>query len=462
MSFAMSERTPKNEEHVGRVRQLIKEYELDTVIVGGCDINGIFRGQRLPAWRFEREPDAPVYFCDHVVTMDVEIEPIPREPDFEGWWPDWSGGRGDMVAHPDLSTFRIVPWLRSTGLVLCDYTFRDGTPLEHMPRQILQRVLDRFDGLGFAAKVAPELEFYLFRRGADGHIMRPLTPLSHELAYYSVSRASLDEHVIRPMRDGLDGLGVIIDAWSPESSPGQYELNLRATDPLEAADRGFLLKHSVREIAAMHDLAASFMALPMADYGGNGFHVHVSLWSEDDNAMWDEEKEDNLSDVARHFIGGQLATVEDFSVMFAPTVNSYKRFLPGRAAGNEIAWGVENKSTAIRAVNGDSGGCRVEHRTAGADANPYLVVAALLAAGIYGIENQIAAPEAFQGNAYEREDISSVPRTLADAIPKFENSSVTREYLGAEFVDYYAATRRWEHTQFSQAVTDWEIDRYLT
>lgn len=465
MSMSDTAGAQRSETPEERIARLIAEHDLDTVVVGASDLNGVLRARSLPAARFLRDLAAPVSFCDHLVTMDIETEAIERPADLRGWWPDWEGGRGDLHAHPDLTTFRVTPWLPRAGLVLSDYAFRDGAPVSIAPRAVLRRVIERAGRLGLTARVAPELEFYFLKaRSPDDPTTaaRPLRPIWEDKAYYGAMRQALDEPILRPLRDHLGAAGIKLESWAPESGPGQYELNLSPTPALEAADRGFLFKHAVREISAMQGLVATFMARPLAGVGGSGFHLHMSLVERGGgNVLFDAEAPDRLSTTARHAIAGQLETLPELCALLAPTVNSYKRYLPELAAGDRVGWGIENKSTALRVVNGSPGSCRLELRSAAADANPYLVVAAALAGALHGIERALEPPPEIRGNAYGRAEVATVPASLDEATRAFEGSAVARDLLGDDFVEYYTATRRWEVREFNRAVTDWEIDRYL-
>ena len=448
-------------EHLERVSQELKAHDVDTVILGVPDAHGVLRARRLPAWRFAADPAAPVTFCEHLFTMDAEAEPISRPAGYDGWWPSWEdGGRGDFHGHPDLSTFRVLPWLPRTALVLCDCALRDGSAVTITSRQMLRDVCDRLAERGLTAKVAAEYEFYLLRDNAPGSAGE-LEPLSRDHTYWSAMRAGLDDALVGTLRRHLEQADIVVDSWVAESGPGQYEMTLLPTDPLEAADRAFLFRHAVKEIAAQDGLIASFMARPFPDKGGSGMHLNCSLWSGGENAFFEPAAERRLSPLALHYIAGVVGGLRELCPVYAPTPNAYKRYRPDLAAGSQIAWAVENKSVAVRAVNTSEGSCRVELRAASADADPYLVAAATLASGLLGIERELEPPPECFGNAYTAEGVESLPQSLTEALAAFEGGTVARDALGDEFVAYAAGMRRWELDRMGRAVTDFEIGRYL-
>ncbi|MFD9624027.1 glutamine synthetase family protein [Streptomyces virginiae] len=442
----------------------IQSNNLDTIIVGGSDINGIFRGKRLPAERFIANPYEPVRFADYFIALDPSQHLIPPPPDFDGWWPDWSRGFGDIEAVPDLSTFRVAAWLPRTGVVLCDYRHIGGAPLVHTPRQVLRRVLEIAEQLGVVAKMGPELEFYLLRddpadsRTRNSAEVRSMLPNS---SVYGVLRGTLDEPVLQPLRHHLERSRISVDRCEPEGGPGQWEINLRYDDALEAADRAFLFKQALKEFSASKQLSVTFMAKPFSGEFGSSFHVHQSIWSIlGDPLFLETSAPGGLSKAALHYIGGALDTLADFTCLFAPTVNSYKRLTPYSAAGTTATWGHENRTAGIRSVMGVEGLPRIELRTPGADANPYLVLAGALAGGLHGMKEEILPPGETRGDAYEsRRHV--LPHTLETAADAFAESAVAKEYFGEEFVRYFSHTRKWEARQFYSSVTDWEIGRYL-
>jgi glutamine synthetase len=442
------------------VARRIQDERIEVVIAGGCDLNGVFRGKFVPAGVFGQAPAAPIPFCDGVWVFDLAEAVIPPPPGVRGWWPSFEAGAGDFLALPDLSTFRRVPWLADTAMVLCDYQLLDGSSLEVSPRRVLARCVEEAETRGLVPKMAAELEFVLFHKGdlrnGDG-----LRPLSTRPMIYGVARGGRDEAIIGAIRRQAVDFGIPIESSNPEAGPGQYEINLAYSELPTAADRAFLYKHAVKELAHGHDLVASFMAKPTAGWGSS-CHLHQSLWSPaGQNLFFDPDSRHGLSDLAGAYIAGQLATLADFACLYAPTVNSYKRFQRDSAAPTTVSWGIENRTTALRLVGESPESCRIENRCPGADVNVYLAMAAALAGGLHGIEQGLALPEPVTGNAYAESGLEPLPTSLEAAVSRFEQSEAAQRFFGAAFVDFYAGTRRWEVEQCRAAPTDWEIHRYL-
>jgi glutamine synthetase len=449
---------------VDSIRRAIEEKNLEVIIAGASDINGIFLGKRVPAARFAEHPLASVAVSDYFWVMDTEQNPIPPPPGYEGWWPSWKHGYGDVDAFPDLATFRVVPWLDRTGLVLCEHFFTDGRPVEIAPRRVLKRLIERIASVG-TPKFAAELEFFLFRETEDsleekGYRAQSLQPLNPRLGAYGIYRGTTDEHVIRPLTRNLEAFGIPIEYWNPEGSAGQYEVNMIYADLPEAADRAFLFKHAIKEIAFQQGLTATFMAKVLPSYGSS-CHLHQSVWSNGQNLFWGSENDGKLSAVAKHYIAGLVASLPELTLLFAPTINSYKRLIPYSAAGTTATWGFENRTAALRVLNNDKTSCRIENRVPGGDVNPYLAMAGCLAGGLYGLEHELQAPSPTETDAYMDPTVTRLPNSPEQAIAVFESSPVANEYLGEEFVRFYAGTRKWELEQFRANVTDWEIRRYL-
>ncbi len=446
------------------VVRTIRERDLRSVIVGGPDINGVFRGKHVAASEFMESPTRPLHIAKVIYVMDLAQNLIPAEPGSEGWWPDWSDGFGSYYATPDLSTFRVAEWLDRTAVVLWDEALEDAQPVEVYPRHVLARNVERLRHLGYTANFAAELEFFLMKEnaetlGAKGHV-NP-TPLWTKPGVFSVYRMTLDQEIITPIVDAIRAAGFDIQVWHTEGGLGQYELNLAPKPLPEAADEAFLFKHAIKETAAAAGLMATFMP-KLAPGFGSGNHLNQSLVDADgNNAFWDANNSDNLSTVARHYIAGMVATLRDFTAVFAPTVNAYKRLLPFSAAGITANWGFDNRTTGLRVISHDPVTTRIEHRTPGGDTNAYLAMAACIAGGMYGIENELEPPAPFGGNGYLDTGVDRVPGSLGEALAVFEQSEVANTYLGEEFVRFFAKTRRHEVAQSLQAATDWEIQRYM-
>lgn len=465
MKSLQSETASLDQEAAYRVTKLIEEKEVRIVIVGGCDLSGIFRGKRLPAGQFALRPNHPIGFSDYLFAIDIEEQLIPREASYQGWWPSWDTGLAEIRAVPDLSTFRVVPWLDNTAIVLCDYEFPDGVPIKVSPRYVLRRVVERARARDLVPKMGAELEFFVYRETGEtlrekGY--RNLEPLFSRGSGYGVYRGTLDEHIVRPIREAVEALGIAVEGSNAEAGGGQYEINLVYEELPVAADQAFLYKHAVKEVAAQRGFMATFMAKASPMEFGSSCHLHQSLWSEDErNLLYDPASDDRLSRLGRHYVAGQLATLRDFSCVFGPTLNSYKRYQIESATGTTATWGHENRTTGVRIIAEDEEGCRVENRRPGGDVNVYLAMAASLAGGLHGIDREIEPPPATEGNAYRDPAAEVLPTSLEEAIAAFESSQVAKEYLGEEFVRFYAVTRRWELEQFRANLTDWEVKRYL-
>jgi glutamine synthetase len=391
------------------------------------------------------------------------VEP-PGGAAYPLYFPRKEQGFPDVFAVPELSTARRLPWHDGTVGVVGSFHLASGEEVPIDSRMVLRRLVERARRQSLDPKVALELEFYLFRGDlsalkASGWHPDPL----HSRPYtYSVYGGSLDEDVISLIRRQLAGAGIFVEACHPETGPGQYELNVRYDDAMKAADDGLFYKNGVKEIAAARGLMASFMAKPRRDWAGSSCHVHQSLWrmEEGNNAFFDDAIGHGLSEVGRHYVGGLLSTMREFTALFAPTPNSYKRFVPYSWAGSSVSWSYENRSTGIRAIAEHAKGARVEHRLPGADTNPYIVVAACLAGGLYGIEEKVDPPDAFQGDAYASDGFESVPLSLDEALDLLESSAVAQEMLGADFVRYYVLMKRFEADKYRQQVSEWEVRRY--
>jgi glutamine synthetase len=446
------------------VLEQLRAGELDTVIVGGCDTNGVFRAKWVTAEKFLRRLESGFELSEYVWGLDIADEAQPPPPGLEDVWPWWAKGFGDIDAVADLATLRRVPWLERTALALCDYRYIDGRDYDFAPRSVLRRVVERYERLGLEPRLAAEYEFIVFRETEESALakgFRNLEPLSARAMPYGALQGARDSSLIGPIADALRALGVPVDTWNPEGAPGQYELNIAHAGALEAADQAFLFKHAVKELCALQGCTATFMPKLAAGEFGSSLHVHQSLWRHGAPAFYSEDDPDHFSPLLRHFIAGQLQTLVPFTPIWLPTPASYKRLGPYSAAGTTASWGGDNKTLSLRALSSRPAYARVEHRIAGADANVYLAFAAMLAGGLYGIEHELEPPAATTGDAYADPTLAQVPRTLHDALPAFEASAVAAEYLGTSFVPRYAATRRWEVEQAQIDITDWELRRYF-
>jgi glutamine synthetase len=376
---------------------------------------------------------------------------------------NWAQGYGDMAAQPDLATLRRVPWLEHTALVLCDLVAEESSePIEVSPRRILQRQVERAAAAGYALEFASELEFFLFRESleeAAAKDYRDLTPHSLVIEDYHILQTTRDEYLIRAIRNGVDGAGVPVEFSKGEAGRGQHEINLVHADPVQMADRHVIYKNGAKEIASQYGRAITFMAKYAANQVGSSCHVHSSVWSSTgEPMMWDAGAPDHLSNIFRGWLGGQLACGEELAWMYAPTVNSYKRYQPESWAPTALAWSVDNRTCGFRVV-GHGPSFRLESRIPGADVNPYLAYSAAIAAGLHGLDQSIDPGPRFAGNAYADASLARVPSSIVDAIDAFAGSKLALEAFGADVHDHLLNTARQEWAHFNRAVTDWERQR---
>ncbi|HEY1369401.1 MAG TPA: glutamine synthetase family protein [Gaiellaceae bacterium] len=433
------------------LRGAVEDGSIDTVIAAFTDMQGRLMGKRLHGAFFLEELEAGngVEGCNYLRALDMEMEPVPG---YE--LASWERGYGDFGLAPDLATLRRIPWHEATALVLCDVVWHDGTPVRPSPRQVLKAQVDRARELGFEPMFGSELEFFLFRESyeeARAKHFRDLTPSVPYILDYHILASSYDEPLLRTMRNAMTGAGLQVEGSKGEAWPGQHEINFRYADAVTAADGHTIYKTGAKEIAHQHGCSITFMAKPDHTWVGSSCHIHSSLWREGENAFAGE------SEVFRRYLAGQIACLRELAVFVAPNVNSYKRYASGSWAPTTLAWGRDNRTCGFRIV-GHGNALRTETRTPGADANPYLVFAALLAAGLHGIEHELELGPAWEGNAYES-DVERFPSTLREAIAALEQGTMARAALGDDVVDHYLNYARTEQRLFDQAVTCYERER---
>src|SRR6266540_3238275 len=420
------------------ITDMIGRGDIDTVLVVFPDQQGLFMVKRVTGDFFVNDVldgEGAIHACNYLLAVDMEMEPLPGYA-----YANWDTGYGDLKAIPELATMRLVPWLEKTALVICDvFDEETGEPVEVAPRQILRRQIDRARAAGLTVMCGSELEFYLFRDSyeeAAAKAYRGLHPHSDYIMDYHILQTTKDEYLIRQLRNHMDAAGVPVEFSKGEFGRGQHEINLRYAEALEMADRHTVYKNGVKEIAALAGRAVTFMAKWSMAEAGSSCHLHSSLWDADgaDSLMWDGDGPHHMSDTFRHYLGGLMDTAHEMALMFAPSVNSYKRYQLGSWAPTAIVWGHDNRTCGFRIV-GEHKSFRVESRIPGADANPYYAFAATIAAGMYGIENK-EDPEMFEGNAYEARDVARVPSSLHEAIDAFEKSGVAREAFGEDVFEH--------------------------
>lgn len=436
-----------------------REGRIDTVVCAFTDMQGRLVGKRVTARHFLEVAHAEWHACDYLLTVDMEMEPVPG---FKA--ASWERGYGDFVVKPDLATLRRTPWLPGTALVLGDVVDHHGHELAHSPRAVLKRQLERLRARGLIAKMASELEFYVFDedyRTARDRRYQDLRTAGWYIEDYHVLETTKREPLMRALRNGLEAAGIPIQESKGEWGPGQEELNVLYAEALEMADRHVVLKNAVKEVAFLQGRSVTFMAKWRPDLAGSSCHIHLSLWTLDDRpAFADESAPDGVSVLFRRALAGMLATAAEATLFLAPNVNSYKRFQAASFAPTRIVWSRDNRTAGFRAL-GHGSATRIECRIPGADVNPYLAYAALLAGALHGIENGLEPPPAYVGDAYKDPSVPSVPRSLGEAIARLERSEVLREAFGEDVIEHYLHAARWELGCFERAVTDWELVRYF-
>ncbi|WP_428644720.1 glutamine synthetase family protein [Roseibium sp.] len=441
------------------IRTAVEAAPANHVKVGVCDVDGILRGKYMARDKFLSSLDGGFGFCDVVLGWDSNDQ-LYDNAKMTGW----HTGYGDAPVRILPETMRSLPSEPGVMFFMGEFT---GEMEPICPRGVLRRVLERGEALGFRAKAACEFEFLVVEETArtlSEKRFSGLTPHGAGNFGYSVIRNSVNTSFYQGLLDFFDAFGVPIEGLHEETGPGALEAAIRVDEAMEAGTRGVLFKTFAKVVAQRMDLFASFMAKWNSDMPGQGGHVHVSLQDREGRGVFrDESCSEGLSRTMRHFIGGLQRLSPEITALSAPTVNSYKRLVPGYWAPTAATWGVDNRTVAIRAITGSDKSQRVEYRIPGADTNPYLVLAAALGAGFWGIENEVEPSGAMTGNAYTQacEDRFQLPRTLGEASVALENSAAAREIFGDAFVDHFAASRMWEEREARRQVTDWEMARYF-
>lgn len=449
----MADRTPPLT--VDELRSLVASGEIDTVVLAFPDMQGRLQGKRFAAPFFLDDVlDHGTEGCNYLLAVDTEMNTV------DGYeMSSWDRGYGDFAMHPDLSTLRRVPWNEGTAMLMADLAWADGSPVVAAPRQILRRQLDRLAALGLTAHVGTELEFIVFKdtyeQAWDAHY-RDLTPANQYNIDYSVLGTGRIEPLLRRIRNEMAGAGLTVESAKGECNPGQHEIAFKYAEALVTCDQHAVYKTGAKEIAAQEGCSLTFMA-KYNEREGNSCHIHLSLQNADGVNVMAGEGPDGMSETMRHFLAGQLAALRDFSLLYAPNINSYKRFQPGSFAPTAVAWGPDNRTCALRIV-GHGRSTRFENRVPGGDVNPYLAVAGLIAAGLYGIEQRLELPPACTGNAYTAA-YEHVPTTLREAAELWENSEIAKAAFGPEVVAHYRNMARVELDAYDAAVTDWELRR---
>jgi glutamine synthetase len=447
---------------LSELAKLARAGEIETVVAGFTDHYGRMLGKRFDAEMFVQDiAEHGAHACDYLLTVDMEMEPVPGYK-----FANWELGYGDFHLVPDMKTLRRASWLEKSALVICDVKDEKTHELVTVaPRSVLRRQVEAARKLNFQPFAATELEHYLFRtsyRDAARQRYQDLEPAGWYLEDYHILQGTRTESFHALARRHLKHSGVPVETSKGEWGNGQHELNVRYAEALDMGDRHVIFKQCLKEVAETAGMSLTFMAKPDAAQAGSSCHIHLSLWRDGANAFPGNQQlgRAKVSETFRWFLGGWIAHVPDVMVLYAPTINSYKRYVDASWAPTRLAWSYDNRTAGFRVV-GDGSGLRIECRIAGADANPYMALAAALASGLDGIANKIEPPEMFVGDVYQARNLPRVPYTLAQANEHFASSEFAKRAFGADVVEHYAHFFQTEVAAFDKAVTDWERKRYF-
>jgi glutamine synthetase len=449
---------------VETLMQMVSDERIETVLTVFPDIYGRLMGKRVTGNYFANDVlNHPIHACDYLLACDMEMDPVPGYK-----FTSWENGYGDFRLVPDLKTLRLASWLDKTAIVLCDVYNEEKDELVNVaPRTILKKQMERAMNSGYLPMGASELELYVFKDSYEDASKKKyidLEPIGQYIEDYHILQGTKEESVIGAIRYHLERSGVPVEFSKGEWGPGQQEINLRYTNFLEMSDRHTIYKHMAKEIALQQGKSVTFMAKWNEKYAGSSMHLHSSLWDKSGTKPFftGEEKIVNLhtSQIFRWFLGGWMSHIREIFPFYAPYPTSYKRYLIGSFAPTRIAWGYDNRTVGFRIV-GHGSSLRIECRTPGADANPYLAFAATLASGLDGIEKKTEPPQIYEGNAYLDEKLPQVPHSLNEAIKEMEKSSWAKETFGEDVIEHYLHFYRTEQRKFDEVVTSWERARYF-
>jgi glutamine synthetase len=451
-----------------QLKAKIRSGDIETVIVAFPDVFGRLVGKRCTGQFFlDSVATHGTHGCNYLLTVNIEMDPL------DGFkLANWDKGFGDFAMQPDSNSWRVLPWQEKTALVICDYVHHNGQRVAEAPRSVLQRQVEALRKRGLTAFMASELEFFLFNQSfhdAYAAEYRALTPSSDYRIDYHITQPTQDEPLMRALRNGMAAAGVPVETSKGEWGKGQHEINFRYAEALPMADMHIVFKQGVKELAAQFGKCVTFMAKPWAAEVGSSCHIHVNLWHGGRNLFWQAAPRQprrrlveagSGSKLFRQFLGGLMKYSPELCYFFAPTINSYKRYQAASWAPTKMAWARDNRTAGFRVV-GDGNGFRIENRMPGADANPYLAFAAMLAAGMAGVNEQLDCGEVYQGNAYVDAALPALPKTLRAAADLLHGSGLARRAFGDDVVEFYVHTARLEADAYDNAVTDWERMRYF-
>jgi glutamine synthetase len=440
------------------LKSRVTDGSIDTVLACFVDMQGRLMGKRFHAVNFVETSFKETHCCNYLLATDLEM----ATPDGYAST-SWKLGSGDYVMAPDLETIRPVSWLEGTAMVLCDILdHHTHEPVPHSPRAILKKQIKRLESLGFEAKMATELEFFLFEKSLDEirkDGFRNMQPISAYNEDYHILQTTKEEGMMRPIRNHLFAAGLPIENSKGEAEAGQEELNIRYSPALDCADYHSIAKHAIKEIAWQNGHAATFLPKWDRNRTGSSSHVHQSLWQDGKAVFFDGSAKHGMSELMSHYMAGLIEYAPDYTYFLAPYVNSYKRFSKGTFAPTKTVWSVDNRTAGFRLCGENTKSVRVECRIGGSDLNPYLAQAVMIAAGIKGIEDKLKLAPATTGDVYEDAKAADIPQTLRAATETLRNSDFLREALGDDVVAHYTRAAEWEQEEFDRAVTDWEIAR---
>ncbi len=443
------------------LKKLVASGEIDTVLVAAIDMQGRLMGKRFHAAFFLDGGYKETHCCNYLLAVDMEMNTVPGYKTSS-----WERGYGDYVMKPDLSTMRVVPWLPATVLVLADLLEHDTQEeVRVSPRAILKRQVARARAMGFEPMMATELEFYIFENAyenlRDGGLSA-LKPISGYNEDYHIFQTTKEEGLMRAVRNGLYAAGIPVENTKGEADAGQHEVNYKYSDALDTADNHVIVKQAVKEIAHAAGKSVTFMAKYDHRKAGSSSHVHQSLWTTDGKpAFADKSDPYGMSATMKHFLAGQLAHATELTAFLAPYVNSYKRFCIGLFAPTKAVWSADNRTAGFRICGLHSKAIRVECRIPGSDVNPYLACAALLAAGLEGIEQKLELEPEMSGDVYSAQGIREIPHNLRDAAAALNGSAMLRKVFGDDVVEHYHHAAQWEISETDRVVTDFELQRLL-
>lgn len=440
-----------------KLKALVADGTIDTVVVAMTDMQGRLTGKRIHGQFFLDEVvKHGTEGCNYLLAVDVDMNTVAG---YE--MSSWERGYSDFALIPDLNTLRLITWQPGAALILADVAWLDHTDVVASPRQILRKQIAELEKAGMVPMCGTELEFVVYKDSYEeawNKGYKDLTPVNQYNVDYSILGGSRIEPLLRDIRMGMTTAGMIVESVKGECNLGQHEIAFKYSDALSNCDNHVIYKNGAKEIADQQGYALTFMAKPN-EKEGNSSHIHLSFRGLNGELVMvdDSDKEHGMSEIGRQFIAGQLAHLRELSILLAPNINSYKRYVPGSFAPTAIRWGRDNRTCALRLV-GHGAGLRLENRVPGGDVNPYLAVAGIIAAGLDGIKNKLKLEPAFTGNAYDS-DSARVPASMPEALELWEKSEWVKQTFGAQVQAHYANMARVEIAAYGKAVTDWELFR---